>query len=200
MSTEFWNARYADSDLVYGEAPNEFLVAMAPRLPVSGAAVDIGAGEGRNALFLASLGLDVLAVDQSDVGLRKASTLAQQRGLKLRTQAADLSDFTCVPGSVSLVSSIFVHLPSALRKTVHTRVIDWLQPGGMLVLEAYSPEQLARDTGGPKDPQMLASLDTLLAELAGLEFLHSQALVRRVVEGKFHGGDAAVVQILARKR
>jgi len=200
MSTEFWNARYSDSDLVYGEAPNEFLVAMAPRLPVSGAAVDIGAGEGRNALFLASLGLDVLAVDQSDVGLRKASTLAQQRGLKLRTRAADLSDFTCPPGSLSLVSSIFVHLPRALRETVHARVLDWLRPGGMLVLEAYSTEQLARDTGGPKDPQMLASLDTLVSELAGLEFLHSQALVRRVVEGKFHGGDAAVVQILARKK
>src|SRR5688572_14090431 len=114
MSSEFWNERYSASDLVYGEAPNDFLASVADRLPESGYALDIGAGEGRNALFLASRGLNVLAVDQSDVGMRKAQRLAQERGLTLRTRAADLQDFYADPDSFDVVTSIFCHLPAAL--------------------------------------------------------------------------------------
>lgn len=200
MSSAFWNDRYAAADCVYGEAPNEFLVAMSPRLPKAGRALDIGAGEGRNALFLASLGLGVLAVDQSEVGLAKAQRLARERGLRLGTQAADLADFTAEPGSLDLVTSIFCHLPAALRQAVHARVHDWLRPGGLLLIEAYAPEQLRRDTGGPKDPALLASLDTLLSELSPFEILHHAALTRVVAEGRFHRGEASVVQVLARKR
>ena len=94
MSSAFWNERYAGEGLAYGAAPNEFLAQMAGRLPRTGNAIDIGAGEGRNALFLASLGLDVLAVDQSIIGMQKARRLAGQRGLKLRTRAIDLRDFS----------------------------------------------------------------------------------------------------------
>ena len=202
MSSAFWNERYASDELVYGEAPNDFLVAMADRLPRSGNALDVGAGEGRNALFLASRGLDVLAVDQSTVGLRKAEDLAQRRGLRLRTQAADLKDFRAQPGSLDVVSSIFCHLPTVLRAAVHGRIAGWLKPGGVFVLEAYAPDQLERSTGGPKDPDMLAPLEIILSELnAGekLEIEHRAALVRNVVEGRFHGGESSVVQVLGRK-
>jgi SAM-dependent methyltransferase len=200
MSTDFWNQRYAGEALVYGAAPNDFLREMADRLPKAGKALDIGAGEGRNALFLASLGLDVLAVDQSIVGMQKAQRLAQERGLRLRTQAIDLRDFDTEPGSLDVVSSIFVHLPADLRAGVHRRVVKWLKPGGAYVLEAYAPDQIERDTGGPKDPLLLASLDTIVDELKGLHVERRAALVRNVTEGKFHGGDASVVQVLARKR
>lgn len=199
MTIEFWNQRYGSSDLAYGEAPNDFLVQMASRLPTRGRALDIGAGEGRNALFLASLGLDVLAVDQSEVGLAKAMTLAAARGLKLATQAADLNSFAPAPNSFDVISSIFVHLPAPLRAKVHASVASWLRPGGVLILEAYAPDQLTRDTGGPKDPSMLASLDTLINELGDLRIMHQAALVRKVVEGQFHTGEASVVQLAAMK-
>lgn len=199
MSTTFWDQRYSGDGLVYGEAANEFLTAMADRLPKSGHALDIGAGEGRNALFLASRGLDTLAVDQSAVGMQKAQRRAAERALKLRTQAADLSDFNAEPGSLDVVTSIFVHLPGSLRALVHQRIATWLKPGGVYLLEAYAPDQLNRTTGGPKDPALLAPLEVILAELGGLNIEHSAALIRNVTEGSFHSGEASVVQVLARK-
>src|SRR5688572_24712991 len=93
MSSTFWDQRYSGDELAYGEAPNDFLAIIADELPNFGHALDIGAGEGRNALYLASRGLNVLAIDQSAVGMRKAQRLAQERGLTLNTQAADLQDF-----------------------------------------------------------------------------------------------------------
>ena len=199
MSHTLWDERYSDNELAYGEAPNGFLASMADRLPRHGHALDIGAGQGRNALFLASRGLDVLAVDQSVVGMQKAEQLAEQRGLSLRTQTVDLQDFDADSNSFDVISSIFVHLPAALRAQVHKRVGAWLKPGGLFLLEAYAPDQIARGTGGPKDPSLLASLDVILDELKGLAVEHQAALVRNVTEGPFHTGDASVVQVLARK-
>jgi SAM-dependent methyltransferase len=199
MSTEFWNERYAADGPVYGEAPNDFLASMAVRLPASGHALDIGAGEGRNALFLASRGLDVLAVDQSEVGIQKARRLAEERRLVLRTRVVDLQDFDAEPNSFEVISSIFCHLPQVLRAVVHQRVVAWLKPGGVFLLEAYAPDQIQRSTGGPKDPALLAPVEVILRELAGLEIQHQAALVRNVSEGQFHTGDASVVQVVARK-
>jgi cyclopropane fatty-acyl-phospholipid synthase-like methyltransferase len=200
MTKAFWNERYSGAELVYGEAPNEFLAMMADRLPISGDALDIGAGEGRNALFLASRGLRVLAVDQSVVGMQKAQRLAQARGLALRTEAVDLKEFNAEHNSFDVISSIFVHLPATLRAQVHQRAQAWLKPGGVFLLEAYAPNQIERGTGGPKDPALLASLDLILGELNGLAIEHQAALVRNVSEGRFHTGEASVVQIVARKR
>ena len=165
--------------------------------------MDIGAGEGRNALFLASRGLDVLAVDQSEVGMQKAQRRASERGLSLRTRAVDLQDFEAADNSLDVVSSIFVHLPAALRAAVHRRVGAWLKPGGVFVLEAYAPDQIERGTGGPKDPLLLAPLEVIVGELVGeggLKIEHQAALARDVTEGRFHTGRASVVQVLARKR
>jgi 2-polyprenyl-3-methyl-5-hydroxy-6-metoxy-1,4-benzoquinol methylase len=158
MSAEFWDKRYSGYDLVYGDAPNEFLSSVADRLPTSGHALDIGAGEGRNALFLATRGLSVLAVDQSEVAMRKAQRLAQERCLTLRTRVVDLQEFVAEPNSFDVVSSIFCHLPATLRAVVHERVSAWLKPGAYFVLEAYAPDQITRGTGGPKDPSLLAPL------------------------------------------
>ncbi|MFT3687174.1 MAG: class I SAM-dependent methyltransferase [Phycisphaerales bacterium] len=170
-----------------------------PQSREKGVAMDMGAGEGRNALFLASLGLDVLAVDQSAVGMAKAARLASERGLKLRTLAADLREFDAEPGSLDVVSSIYVHMPAEIRSRVHGRIAAWLKQGGVFVLEAYAPDQIARGTGGPKDPAMLASLDTIVSELKGLTIVRQEAKVRLVNEGVFHTGEASVVQVIARR-
>jgi len=202
MSSTFWDQRYSGNDFAYGEAPNEFLVQMADRLPNRGDALDIGAGEGRNAVFLALRGLNVLAVDQSEVGMHKALQRAKACALSLRAKAVDLRDLEAEPGSIDVVSSIFVHLPALLRATVHNRIGAWLKPGGLFLLEAYAPDQLERNTGGPKDPEMLASLESIVGELTGegkLIIEHQSALVRMVSEGRFHTGEASVVQVLARK-
>lgn len=200
MSSTFWDERYSGDDLAYGEAPNAFLSNMAGELPNIGDVLDLGAGEGRNALFLASRGLNVLAIDQSEVGMQKAQRLAFERGLALRTQSVDLQEFDAEHNSFDVIISIFVHLPALLRKSLHQRVRAWLKPGGVYLLEAYAPDQIERGTGGPKDSSRLASLEIHLGELDGLEIEHRAALVRDVSEGRFHTGEASVVQVLARKR
>ena len=82
---------------------------------------------------------------------------------------------------------------------MHKRAIAWLKPGGVFLLESYAPDQIERGTGGPKDPSLLASLEVILDELDGLEIEHQAALARNVSEGRFHTGDASVVQVVARK-
>lgn len=199
MSTDFWNDRYGSVELVYGLAPNDFLAEMSKHFPSAGDALDIGAGEGRNAMFLASLGFRTLAVDQSEVGMQKAMRLAGERGLPLQTQIADLRTFNAEPESFDVISSIFVHLPADIRRPLHAGVQRWLKPNGLYVLEVYAPDQIARTTGGPKDPAVFASLDEIVAELHGLKIEHRAALVRNVNEGDFHSGEASVLQVMARK-
>lgn len=193
-----WDERYASPEYVYGTEPNDFLVAMAAEIP-RGRVLSIADGEGRNGVFLATLGHDVTSVDASAVGLAKAEQLAATRGVHLTTQVVDLADYEIAPGAWAGIVSIFVHLPPPLRRRVHAQVVRGLAPGGVFILEAYSPDQLRHGTGGPSNPELLPTLDALRAELAGLEFAHAVALERDVQEGQFHRGRSAVVQVRARK-
>lgn len=201
MDAAFWNQRYAAAaaEYVYGSAPNAFVAASAPSLP-PGPVLCLGEGEGRNAVFLAERGHAVTAMDQSDVALAKAARLAASRGVTIETRAADLASFAIEPGRWAGIVATFVHLPQPLRSEVHARVVRGLLPGGCFILEAYTPAQLAHDTGGPRSLDVLMRLDDLRTELAGLEFLVARELEREVVEGTGHTGLGAVVQILARRR
>jgi SAM-dependent methyltransferase len=196
-----WDERYSADEFVYGEAPNDFLRENVGRLPV-GRTLCLAEGEGRNAVFLAAAGHDVLAVDQSSVGLAKAERLAASRGVKIRTQAADLATFDPGESEWDSVVSISAHLPSAIRREVHRRVTAALRPGGVFILEAYTPAQhTTPGIGGPPPGQedMLMSLSALRGELAGLQEIHGLELVREVNEGAFHSGPGAVVQFIARR-
>jgi SAM-dependent methyltransferase len=199
MESRKWDERYAGPGFAYGTEPNDFLVSVADRIP-PGPVLTLGEGEGRNAVFLAGQGHDVLAVDQSEVGLAKARRRAAERGLQIQTQQADLRDFTIEPGAWAGIVSIFCHLPLPIRVPVHAAVVRGLRPGGVFVLEAYTPRQFGRGTGGPPSPEMMVTLADLTAELAGLEFVHAREGEREVREGSYHTGLASVVQIVARRR
>ncbi len=192
-----WDEWYGKPGYVYGTEPNDFLVTVAPRIP-QGRILCLGEGEGRNAVYLASLGYEVVAVDQSEVGLAKAEKLATEQGVQIKTIAADLAEFTIEPKSWQGIVSIFCHLPSALWEQVHRDAIAGLSSGGMWVLEAYTPRQLALETGGPKDLDMLVSLETVKSKLAGLDWQIAQELDRKIPEGAHHSGMGAVVQILGK--
>ncbi|MFQ3597517.1 MAG: class I SAM-dependent methyltransferase [Chloroherpetonaceae bacterium] len=198
MSAEHWNARYSETDYIYGTAPNAFLKSSFPILP-KGAVLCLGDGEGRNGVFLAEQGYTVTSVDYSEVGLRKAQSLAHSRGVSIQTMLCDLSDFTITPRAWSGIVSIFCHLPPSLRKTVHAQVVRGLKPQGIFLLEAYSPKQLQYGTGGPKQEELLMPLEEVMHELDGLSFEMAHEIERDVVEGKYHTGKAAVIQIIARK-
>lgn len=196
---EFWDQRYGNADgFVFGTEPNDFLRTVADRIP-AGPVLCLAEGEGRNAVFLAQRGHAVTAVDLSAAGLGKARELAAQRGVALATEVADLSRYTIAPGAWSGIVAIFMHLPPALRRDVLARAAAGLRPGGVFVMEAYTPAQLAFGTGGPKDAALLPTLELLRAELPGLDFVHGAELERDVIEGGGHTGRAAVVQVVARR-
>ncbi len=198
MSGGFWDERYAEPELIYGAEPNDFLREMAPRIP-PGPVLGLGEGQGRNAVFLAGLGHPVTAVDQSAVGLARARDLAASRGVAIHTVTADLADDDPGPGPWSGIFSIFCHVPSSIRRRLYPRCAEVLAPGGVLILESYTPDQLAYGTGGPKEPDLLCTLAELEGLLPGLVFDVGRECVREILEGALHHGAGAVVQVVAHK-
>lgn len=194
----FWDERYSEADLPYGAAPNDFLAQVEPRLP-RGRALCLAEGGGRNAVFLAERGFAVVAVDLSAAGMDRAARLATTRGVTLTTVVSDLAEFPIEPGSWDVITALWCHVPQPLRGQVHRAVASGLRPGGMFVLEAYTPRQLQRQSGGPRSAEMLLSLAELREELAGLELLEASEREREVHEGVYHNGLSDVVQVLARR-
>ncbi|MBN1207325.1 MAG: class I SAM-dependent methyltransferase [Myxococcaceae bacterium] len=172
---------------------------MAPRLPPRARVLSLAEGEGRNAVYLASLGHHVTAVDASRVGLEKAQRLAAERGVVLETVVSDLSDFPIAPSAWDAAILVFCHLPSPLRRRVHRALVDGLRPGGVVLLEAYTPAQLGFRTGGPPVAELLYTAEELRADFMGLELPVLREIEREVVEGSLHTGRAAVVQLVGRK-
>lgn len=192
-----WNDRYRGETFAYGTEPNSFLVEHSGLLtdPV----LSLAEGEGRNAVYLASLGLDVLGVDASDVGLGKAHRLADERGVSIKTQVVDLAIYEPPVNSFGSVISISAHLPSSVRRRLYPLIEQCLKPGGIILLEAYAKSQLLRSTGGPKDSDMLLTVEDLRAEFSNCDILLCQEVQRDVVEGEYHTGLASVVQFIGRK-
>jgi SAM-dependent methyltransferase len=193
---KFWNERYATPKYLYGTEANTFLVEHADLL--RGPVLSLSEGEGRNAAFLASRGLHVLGVDCSEVGLEKAQSLAKSRGLVIETEVADLGEYQPKERHFGSVVSISAHLPSAIRRKLYPLIEKALKPNGIFLLEAYSEKQLERDTGGPKDVDMLMSLEKLRQEFPNLKPILAREIDREVSEGEGHTGMASVVQFIAR--
>ncbi len=193
-----WDQRYSDTEYAYGKEPNDFLVEAVHHIP-KGRVLCLAEGEGRNAVFLARQGYDVVAVDSSAVGLRKAEMLAQEHGVSITTVVADLETFKIEAGAWDGIVSIFCHLPPTIRQELHRKLVQGLRPDGVLVLEAYTPDQLKFKTGGPPDAQLAMNLNSLKQELTGLDFKHAVEIERDIHEGLYHNGHGAVVQLIAIK-
>lgn len=193
-----WDQRYAVDEYIYGTEPNSFLAEHAEML--RGPVLSLAEGEGRNAVFLASLGLKVHGVDGSSAGLAKACALARSRGVEIQTEVANLGVFEPAANYYGSVVSIFAHLPSAIRKKLYPLVEQCLKPGGIILLEAYSEDQLGRDTGGPKDADMLMTRAKIEQEFPNCEPILLRELEREVCEGTYHTGVASVVQFIGRKQ
>lgn len=194
-----WDERYRRENYLFGTEPNDFLAESADRLPPNGKVLCLADGEGRNGVFLAQSGHHVTSIDSSAVALDKAQALATDRNVALETIAADLFEYDLGESCWEGIVSIFFHMPSAERRRVHGRIVRALRPGGVLILEAYTPKQLEFGTGGPPWEDYLPTAAKLQDELDGLDFLHLLETERDVIEGEGHTGRAAVVQVIARK-
>ena len=174
-----WNQRYSGPDLVWGAGPNRFvadeLAALTP-----GRAIDLGAGEGRNAIWLAERGWRVTAVDFSAAGLARAARLAAQRGVSVDWVQADLLDYRPAPGGYDLVLVAYLHLPSASLARVLRAAAAAVAPGGTLLVIGHDRDNIPRGHGGPQDPDRLYTPATVTAELAGLAVRRADQVLRPV--------------------
>ena len=167
----FWDDRYNEDEFAYGKKANDFLASITFRHPMGKKALCLAEGQGRNAVFLAKAGFDVLAVDQSAAGLRKALELAKEENVEIKIQEADLSSYLIPEKSYDCIVSIYGHFDPKTRTHIHRQAVQGLKKGGLFVLEAFSKDQLKYDTGGPKALDLLYDLQELEADFdGGLEF------------------------------
>lgn len=180
---EQWNRRYADSAFVWTMHANRFVEEMIAGLK-PGRALDLAAGEGRNAVWLAERGWDVLAVDFSDVGLEKARKFAGSRnvGERLSVEVADLNDYEPEAGGFDLVLIAYLQLPQAELAPILARAAKAVAPGGTFLLVAHDSENLAHGYGGPKSPHVLYTAADVVAALGEGLTIEVAERVERPVE------------------
>ncbi len=202
-TAKIWDHRYSEPVFAFGTEPNGFLASQQARLAPGQKALVPGDGEGRNGVWLAGLGLDVVTVDASQVGVEKARKLATERGVRIDARAADLNVWPWPQAQFDVVAAIYIHFPPAERPAMHRRMLAALKPGGIVILECYSPRQLERrkegSTGGPP-PEMLVVPTDLASDFAEAEVELLQEVETVLAEGVRHVGPSTVVRLIARRR
>lgn len=197
-----WSTRYRDAgeDYVFGTAPNRFLVGQAALLSSGTTALSVADGEGRNAVWLAEQGLAVTATEISPVALDKARKLAAGRHVEVDFMLADAVSWDYPEAAFDLVVAIFIQFADpAQRERIFAGVQRALKPGGHLILQGYTPQQLEYRTGGPSAAENLYTADMLRTAFAGLEILHLQEYEDVLDEGVGHKGRSALVGLVARR-
>ena len=200
---EFWDERYGGEGFAFGTAPNEFLVSQTKYLSPGLRVLVPGDGEGRNGVWLAEQGLIVDTVDVSPLGVAKARKLAQGRGVEINATLADLLTWAWPRNAYEIVAALYIHFFDSDRPRIHRAMLDALKPGGILILEAFRPEQLELQklhrSGGPKTADMLYSEAKLAEDFAGTPILHLQEATIELAEGHRHKGLAAVIRVVVKK-
>lgn len=198
---EMWNQRFAGDDYLFGREPNEFLCAQAARLPQGGRVLCVADGEGRNSVWLAQQGLQVQAFDVAEVGVAKARKLAAEAGVQVDYHLASVDDWAWEVGAFDAVVAIFVQFADPpMRARLFTNMARALKPGGLLVLQGYTPRQLEFKTGGPGELSHLYTAELLREAFAGLDIVALQDYVAELSEGARHRGSSALVGLVARQR
>jgi len=198
-----WDARYAPEPYAYGEAANGFLVAQSHRLKPGMRALVPGDGEGRNGVWLAEQGLGVDTLDLSARGVAKAGRLAAARGVGLNAMQADVLAWTWPREAYDVVALIYLHLAADERRRLHAKALATLKPSGLLILEAFRPEQLAaREAGargGPREARLLYTRADLAADFAAQDILELAEASAVLEEGALHVGASEVVRAVVRR-
>lgn len=188
MDARAWDERYAAAELVWSREPNRFVAEELGDLS-PGAAVDLAAGEGRNAIWLASREWSATAVDFSQVALDKGARLAAEAGIEVTWVCGDATTWQ-PPEPVDLVVVAYLQLPAEERRRAVRGAVSMLRPGGTFLLVAHDTTNLTEGTGGPQDPAVLMSAEDVLGDLAGLdvEVLRAGRVAREVTAADEHGG------------
>lgn len=198
MSKEQWDSRYSAEEYIYGIEPNTYLKEKLA-LFHPGRVLFPAEGEGRNAVYAATRGWEVVAFDQSDAGRAKAFHLAERNEVAIRYDILSFDDWQVQEAEFDCICLIFVHLPAPLRMKVHKNVMASLKPGGILIFEAFTKDQMPRTSGGPKNLELLFEPEDVKKDFASFEFIHYEVTQVELDEGPLHRGIADVVHFTARK-
>ena len=192
----FWDSRYDISGYVYGTKPNRYFMERLKN-EEPGRLLLAGEGEGRNAVYAATLGWEVYAFDFSMVAKKKALELAFLRGVSINYQVCPWQDYQVNGHKFDMAGLFFFHLPPDERMVFHRRISNWVKPGGKIIAEVFSKKQIERDSGGPKNPDMLYSPEILRKDFRTLNIDSVREAYIELDEGRFHQGKAQVVRMEA---
>jgi len=195
---EFWNQRFRSEAYVYGTIPNVFFKEQLDKLQ-PGHLLLPAEGEGRNAVYAAQQGWEVTAVDISEAGRDKALRLAQIKGVEIEYHLGSFGERDLPISHFDCIGLVFAHFPPNMRIAFHQKVIQLLKPGGTLILEGFSKEQLSYQSGGPKKEAILFSVSELKKEFSNLAEIEANQKLIELKEGTFHEGTASVVRFVGRK-
>lgn len=198
MMKNIWNERYSENEYVYGEEPNLFFAEQLNKQK-PGKIILPCEGEGRNAVHAASQGWTVNAFDSSEAGKIKALQLADKNGVHIIYDVDDAVTISYPENSVDAAAFIYAHFPPGIRKQIHQKAIKWLKPGGKIIIEAFNPDQLQNNSGGPKELPMLYTEGIIKGDFKGLKTELIQTLPVILKEGKYHKGKADIIRFVGIK-
>ncbi len=197
---EFWDAHYADENYIFGTEPNVFLAAQGHLFKPGQKALAVADGEGRNGVWLAQQGLDVLSLEISRIGLAKARKLAEEKRVEVRFEEGDVRTWDWGKERFDVIVAIFVQFATPDERTRLFRDMKQaLKPGGLLILQGYTPKQVEYKTGGPPQAENMYTAEMLRDAFSGMEILHLREHEELVAEGTKHYGMSALVDMVARK-
>jgi len=176
-----WNDKYAETELLWSAGPNQFVETFCRDLP-TGRAIDLAAGEGRNAVWLAEQGWEATAVDFSDVGIAKAEQMAASRGVSINAVVADLTEYVPTPGGYDLVVVAYLHVPPGERTLMLRRAAEAVAPSGRLLLIAHDLSNIEHGHGGPQDPTVLPTPEDIVSDIGSELTIDCAKVIDRMVE------------------
>lgn len=193
---QMWDKRYAEDEYAYGIHPNIFFKENIKG--VEPAKILLPAeGEGRNAVYAAGLGWDVYAFDFSAKAREKALLLSEEKIVRIQYAVHNIEEAEYELSSFEMMALIYAHNPN--RKDNHQHLLKFLKPGGTVILEGFSKEQIKNNTGGPKDINMLYSIKELKEDFSQLSELDVWEEEIMLDEGEFHSGKFSVIRLIGKK-
>lgn len=200
MTRAFWDDHYAEPHYIFGTEPNVFLASQKDLLKPGSRVLAVADGEGRNGVWLAEQGLDVVSVDFSPLAVEKAKKLAAERGVRIEPHVSDVLVWNWPKAAFDVAAAIFIQFVGpAQRAQLFQHIKDALKPGGLLILQGYTPKQLEYGTGGPPHAENMYTEELLRAAFADMDIVYLREHEGFIAEGTKHHGMSALIDLVARK-
>lgn len=201
---EFWNERYQSKEYAYGLQPNDYLKKVLNRIHQKGSVLFPAEGEGRNAVYAASLGFEVTAIDYSQQGKEKALGLAKEKGVSIIYHVTNLQEIELEEESFDILVLVFAHFPPPMRKEIHLKYQKYLKKYGIIILEGFAQShiEVSKDNergSGPRDINMLFTKEMIAEDFSGFETIELSEEVSVLNEGEFHQGPSSLIRYMGRK-